>query len=257
MPRTKKIKPPMLAPAVADPEAKRKVEAAAAHVGLSIQALTDMILDNAMAIDPKKDTSIVDRYTLEDLGKRLWSMMQMSHRCERGQWFSKLTDPQKAAIITVLRHRGFSAQTISQDFEVPLEKVNKTWNAYSGQMGTQVLGLRLDTIAGQVQAVSERAQEMAMLAGDHKAFWAIEKDKVKVYQSIGIVDRAIHRVEVTHKIDDEQRAEIDRLVQIEAKTSKASERVKLLDTAANTTDAVPEGVNRDLDVPEDDVDDER
>lgn len=238
-------------PAVANPEALATAEAAAEAVGLTLQELCDLLVDNGfLAIEP--EDGITERYTLEDLGKRLWAQMQARPKEGRAPFFARLSEPQQTALMVTLRNAGFATETIAKDFEVDPLKVIRAWNHHGANLGAQVVGMRLDTIAGHLQLVAERAQEMARDKGDAKAFWSIHKEYLEKLQSIGIVDKAIHRIEVTHKIEDEQAAEIDKLIALESKKLLRFEEVKQLEIQEATPEALPAEVRLDYDEDPDD-----
>jgi hypothetical protein len=177
--------------------------------------------------------------------------MQTVPKSDRATWFSELVPMQKTSVIVVLRDHGFRTEVIARDLGVDPSDVMRTWNAYASQLGSQVIGIRLDTIAGQLQLASERAQHMATEQGDHSAYWRIEKEKVEILQSIGVVERAIHRTEVTHKIDDEQKAEIEALVALRNKQGQRKLEIGELTTEAAKGDAIPTEVIGDYDAEDD------
>lgn len=239
---TKLKKPPL----IANPAAKEKLETAAAAAGLTVQELADLVFEAGVA-PPKVKDGVVQQYTLEDLGTRLWGTMQAVPRNEREQWFAQLVPQQQIAMIVVLREQGFRTEVIARDLGIGTDFVLRTWNNYGGQLGAQVVGIRLDTIAGQLQLASERAQEMALDAGDHGTFWKIEKEKVEVLQGLGIVDKAIQKIEHTHKIDDAQKREIEELYKLRDKQGRRKIEIIELQTAEAKGDAIPEDVKSDYD----------
>lgn len=207
-------------PVVANPLAREQLERAAAAAGLTVQQLADLVFESGV-VPPKAPDGVVQRYTLEDLGTRLWGTMQGVPRSDRAAWFAALVPAQKASMIVVLRDHGFRTETIARDLGISTEDVLRTWNAYAGQLGAQVVGIRLDTIAGQLQLASEHAQQLAIANGDAGTYWKIEKEKIELLQGLGIVDKAIQKVEHTHKIDDQQKAEIEALFALRQKQQKA------------------------------------
>jgi hypothetical protein len=241
-------------PALANPAAAAQLERAAAAAGLSIQELADLVFEAGVVPPPTKD-GLTARYTLAELGKRLWGAMQTVPKNERGAWFAELAPIQRTSVIVVLRDQGFRTEVIARDLELDPADVMRTWNAYASQLGAQVIGIRLDTIAGQLQLASEKAQQMAAEQGDHRSYWNIEKQKVEMLQSIGIVERAIHRTEVTHKIDDQQMAEIEALAALRNKQNKR--RIEIAEVVAIEAkgDAIPTEVVANYDGDDDDEDD--
>jgi len=226
---------------VAKSDAMKVAAKAAASVGLTVQQLADLMVDNAITALPETD-GITEKYTLEDLGKRLWVQFSGQPRSKRAGWFDGLSDPQKTAVIVVLRDRGYSSIAIANDLQVSQDSIQRTWNAYASQMGSQVVGVRLDTIAGQLQAVYERASHMAADADDHNALWKIHREYLAALQSIGIVDSAIHRTEVTHKLDAGQMAELEKLASLRNKQGIRQAEIKLVESEDVKTDTIPSDV---------------
>lgn len=238
-------------PALASPELLERLQRAAGAAGCTLQELADLVFEAGVKPTPTTD-GITEVYTLEDLGKRLWGVMQGVPKSERAQWFSKLVPAQQTAVVVVLRDRGFRTEVIARELELNPLDVVRTWNTYSSQLGAQVVGIRLDTIAGQLQLAAERAQEMAIEANDHRGYWSIEKDKVAVLQTLGIVDQAVRRVEVTHKLDNEQKAEIDRLADLRSKQERRRVEIRELESYEKKGDDIPAEVVLDPDEEDDD-----
>lgn len=236
-----KLKPP---PAIANTEAMKTAEQAAAAVGLSVQDLCDLLVDNGITALPTSD-GITEKYTLEDLGSRLWGAMQREKKSDRATWFAKLSDPQKTAIIVTLRSRGFSTLAVATDFDLAERAVRETYNAYASELGAQVVGIRLDTMVGQMQLACERAMQMASEAGDHSALWRIQKELVATLQSVGIVDRAAHRIDVKHGLDDEAKSELDALAALENKKLLRLEHVAQHEQEIEDGDNLPDNLNHE------------
>jgi hypothetical protein len=237
-------------PTIANPAARAQLEAAASAAGLNVQQLADLVFE-AGVTPPKAPDGVTTRYSLKDLGERLWGTLQVTPRDERATWFAALVPVQQIAIIAALRDHGFRSEVIARDLGIGVDQVMRTWNIYAGRLGEQVVGIRLDTIAGQLQLASEHAQEMAVAAGDHRSYWQIEREKIEVLQSIGIVDKAINKTEVVHKIDDEQKAEIERLYKLRDKQQRRKIEVQELAQLEDKGEALPEGLG-DKDYDDDD-----
>lgn len=231
-------------PPIANPLARDQLERAAAAAGLTVQQLADLVFE-AGVVPPKAPDGVVQRYTLEDLGTRLWGTMQGVPRSARAEWFAALVPAQKASMIVVLRDHGFRTEAIARDLGISTEDVLRTWNAYSGQLGSQIVGIRLDTIAGQLQLASEHAQQIAMNNGDAGTYWKIEKEKIELLQSLGIVDKAIQKVEHTHKIDDQQKAEIEELFKLREKQQKRRIEISTQAKIEDKGDDIPADVRTD------------
>lgn len=224
-------------PWVADPGAMEKIKKAAGSIGLSVEELANLIVESGVSALPPSD-GVTGTYTLVDLGSRLWATMQSSLQSERAGWFEGLSPTQKTAVIVTLRDRGFSSQAIAGDFKISVFDVTRTWNKHADDLGAQVVGIRLNTIAGNLQIVAERAQHMAVEKGDASALWRIQKEFTAVLQSLGITDRAIHKVEVTHKFDDQKKTELEGILELERKQARRAEEVKLIE--ATVVDEVPD-----------------
>jgi hypothetical protein len=227
--------------ALGDPEAKARVDAAAKAIGLSAEELVNLIVDGGLLALPPSD-GITKTYTLKDLGYKLWIEMQGVLTSKRADFFRELLPQQQVALVVSLRDRGFASQTIAQTFEMNVTEVNRWWNEYADDLGAQVIGARLSTIAGNLQLVAQRAQEGAAQKDDYAALWRIQKELTQQLQSIGIVDRAIHRVEHehTHKMDEDQKKEIQAMVELEKKQERRAEELKRIE--AVEVDPVPDEV---------------
>lgn len=238
-------------PVIANPAAAAQLERAAEAAGLSVQQLADLVFE-AGVVPPKAPDGVVQRYTLEDLGTRLWGTMQSVPKDDRSAWFAALVPTQQASMIAVLRDHGFRSETIAIDLGIPVDQVMRTWNNYASKLGEQVVGIRLDTIAGQLQLASEHAQEMAIKDNNASVYWKIEKEKIELLQSIGIVEKAIHKTEVTHKIDDAQKAELEEFMKLRNKQQVRRIEVEELKKIEDKGEDLPAEIQeRDYDEAED------
>jgi hypothetical protein len=145
-----------------------KIKKAAAAIDLSVEDLANLIAESGVSALPPSD-GVTGTYSLVDLGSRLWATMQSSLQSERAGWYEKLSPTQQIAVIVTLRDRGFSSQAIANDFQISVFDVTRTWNKHADDLGAQVVGIRLNTIAGNLQIVAERAQHMAVEKGDASA----------------------------------------------------------------------------------------
>jgi hypothetical protein len=225
--------------ALVDPEARRKLEAAAAAAGLTMAQLVDLVHDSgAMALPPDAPDGITTTLTLGDLGLRLWGELQQVVAGDRTEWFGRLLESQKIALIVALADRGIRPELIARDLNLPSTQVRAVLDQYADRIGAQVTQVRLSTIAGHVQLAAERAMEGLRQEGDWKGYFGVQKDVVKILQSLGIVDQAIHRVEVTHKMEDNTQAEIEAMLELERKKDRRKIEISAATTA--TLDAVPQ-----------------
>lgn len=229
----------MAPPTIAASDAFQRAQAAAAAVGLSVEELADLLVDGGVTALPPSD-GVTSTYTLEDLGLRLWGEMQRRSPSRRAEWFHGLAPAQRTAMVVVLRDRGFASSTIAREFRIPEREVVTAYNAHADDLGAQVVGLRLNTIAGQMTAVYERAMELEARNGNGKAMWSIEKERIGVLQSLGIVDSAVHRSEVTHKFDETARREIEALAELRNKQRIRAEEVRQIEEEVIEPEAVGE-----------------
>ena len=227
--------------ALGDPAAKARIVDAASAIGLTAEELVNLIVDGGLLAMPPSD-GITKTYTLKNLGYQLWLEMNSVLVTQRAEFFRGLMPQQQIALVVSLRDRGFASQTIAQTFEMKVTEVNRWWNEYADDLGAQVIGARLSTIAGNLQLVAQRAQEGAAQADDYKSLWKIQKELTQQLQSIGIVDRAIHRVEHehVHKMDEDQHKEIEAMVELERKKERRAEEIKQIEAVA--VDPVPDDV---------------
>lgn len=212
--------------ALVDPQARAKALVAAQTAGFdNLEQFVDFMVDSGLLCLPPKD-GITATFTLEDLGLHLWNSMQQQPVGKRAVWFHGLATTQQTAILVVLRSRGFSTHNIARELAIEERFVRQAWTKYADDLGAQVVGIRLNTIAGELQARMELVTEQLMTSGRPELAFRVHKDYLKILQDLGVVDRAKREVVVTHKIDDEQKRELDRLVQLREKVQKRQEEIK-------------------------------
>jgi hypothetical protein len=211
-----------------DPAVRDRLIAAAEAAGLeSIEQLADLVVDSgAIAVEPD---GVSEVYTLEDLGVQMRTQMSAVLPSDRPAWFANLVETQQAAIVSVLRARGYSSQVVATDFDIDVVQVNKHFAKYSDELGGQVVNTRLNTLVGQMQLAAERASEGAMQKEDWGTYWRIQKEVIGVLQSLGITKKAIQKVEIAHTFDDQKQAELDGILAIERKRAARHEELKLAD----------------------------
>lgn len=218
---------------------ERLKKAAAAAGVATVEQLVDLVVDSGVSARPPVD-GLTERFTLENLGLRMWSVAVTKPRGLRAEWFEKLVPAQKTAIITTLRHRGYSALSISNDLGVPETEIEKTYAQNRTELGAQVLGVRLDTLVGQIWAAKARAQEGSAGKGDWATYWRIEDSSTKLLQELGVLSRAAHRVELTVKAADAKAAAVGRLSVIAEK--RAVRRLELQTLDAEVVEELPASV---------------
>ena len=212
--------------ALVDAEASRRLQVAASSAGLTLEQLVDLVADSGLLALPPGGDGITSRLTLGDLGQRMHAELLRVPQLERPAWFQKLAPVQQRAMVVAARGAGYSSEAIAKELEVSTLSVQQAYNHYADEIGSNVTMMRLNTIAGQVTLQAERAQQGLAEDGDWKSYWQTAKDMVKVLQSLGIVDQAIHRVEVTHKFDGQKQQELGALLDLERKKRVREEEIK-------------------------------
>ena len=198
-----------------DGDAKAKLSAAAEAIGCSVSQLVDLAHDASPSV-PIED-GITDSMSLEDLGRRLWTLSTAQPKSERAKWFKGLAETQKTALLTVLRQRGYATAVIAHEFDVDPIKVVEAYNRFADNLGARVTNVRMNTIAGQMQLSMEKAMQISSEKGDAATFWRIQKEAIMLMQSMGIVDRAAQKVEVENTVSighGEKEEEIRRVLEL-------------------------------------------
>ena len=230
---------------LADPKAAARIQEAAASVGITSEQLVDLVVDSGLMALPPAD-GITEVMTLEDLGTALHAQLSgVPSREDRPKWFGGLTPTQKVALITTLRAKGYSTLAISNDFGVDQLEVNRLYHEHADKLGAQVMGVRQSTLIGTLQIQAEKAQEAAMEKGDVGTFWRVAKEMISILQSMGIVDQAAHKMEVTHKFDEVKKAEIQKMLDMERRQQQRLQEIKHIE--ATVHEPIPEEVNESYD----------
>jgi hypothetical protein len=212
---------------------------AAAAAGCTVAQLVDLVKDSgALSEPPDTHDGITFTLTLKDLGRRLWHELQAVAVPDRTEWFQALLEPQKIGLVVTLVEQGFRPEIIARELGVPSLQVREWHNTYADRIGAQVTQIRLTTLAGHVQMAAERAQEGLQLKGDWKGYFSITEKMVGILQSLGVVDKAIQRVEVTHRHEDNKSEDIDALIELEKKERRRLEELKVAND--EKLDQVPE-----------------
>lgn len=231
MPRNRVEKVPGPDSALVHPDARERLERAAEAAGLTLAQLADLMVDSgALSVPPAKTPDgLVATMTVRDLGHRLFQEIQAVSRDERADWFEKLLDAQRVALVVALHDRGFRPEVISRELGRPSQEIRAWIDSYADRVGMQVTQLRLSTIAGHVMLAAEKAMQGLEAENDWKGYFSIQEKLVKILQSLGIVDQAIHRVEVTHRHEDNRQAEIEQILEIERKKQKRLLEIQMAD----------------------------
>lgn len=207
----------------------------------TVEQLVDLVVDSGVSARPPVDP-YTERFTLEELGERLWIAATTTQRTRRREWFRGLVPVQRAAIVTTLRHRGYASHAISNDFGIPELEVEEIYAEHTTKLGSQVLGVRLDTLAGQLAQAKQRAQQLASERGDAGSFWRIEKEFIGVLQDLGVIERAAHRVEVVKVAEGKKQAALDRINTLAEKRAARLEEIKRAEFEIVEPEALPEDV---------------
>lgn len=215
---------------------------AAQAVGLNTEALVNLVADSGALALPPSD-GITEQFTLDDLGHHLRTQMSQIAKTDRPEWFGQLATVQQAALVVGLHNAGSSNHAISTMFGQPILKVMETQNEYADKIGQNVTNVRLTVIVGQMQLVAEKAQHGAANKLDWSTYWRIQKELVANLQSLGIVDKAIHRVEVMHTLGDREKENIERLANLRLKQRERQEEIRGID--AEVSDVVPDQFTED------------
>ena len=212
--------------ALVHPDARLKLEAAAAAAGLTLAQLVDLVHDSgAMSVPPDSPDGITTTLTMGQLGRRMWDELLRVAHSDQPEWFAGLLVPQQVSLIVALADDGKRPELIARELGIMATRVRDVLDQYADRVGAQITQMRLSTIAGHVQLAAEKAMEGLQAEGRWKDYFAIEKDKVKILQSLGIVDQAIHRVEVTHKMEDNTQADIEAMLEIERKRQRRLDEI--------------------------------
>src|SRR5690606_26634121 len=91
---------------------------------------------------------------------------------------------------------------------------------------------RLNVIAGELAVRAEKSIEECVTQGQPDKAWRIHREFVQMLQTLGVVDRAIQRVEHVHRKEDEAEAEIRRLLELERKKERYGEEVRQIEVDA-------------------------
>jgi hypothetical protein len=215
-----------------------KLEVAASAAGLTVEQLVNLVVDSGALALPPSD-GITEQFTLEECGERLRSRLSQLPKDGYVEWYTALADVQKGALIISLRNDGASTTSISTNFGIMPNEVQRIYNEFSDKVGQNVTNVRLTTIVGNMQIVAERAQHGAASKDDWSTYWRIQKDLIAQLQSLGIVDKAIHRIEHVHTLGDREKENLERLASLRAKQLARQKEIELV-SSEPTTDALPE-----------------
>jgi len=224
MPSRKKTKSNPLA----DPSLRERVEEAAESIKMSPAQLLDALQKTLSPSEAQEHNGDVEDVTLDDIGRALTIQQNMLEDDEKREFWKKLTDIQQGALVAHLTHTGFAPTSIALAFGVSERTVREYWDQYSDRLGQRLQGIRLQTIVGNLQSRAEQLYEEARRTGKLNLAWKISMDHIKMMQDLGAVERAVHRSEVTHKLEltEAQEREYELAAELRQKRLKAQEEIK-------------------------------
>lgn len=235
-------------PDIRNPDALETIRRAASSVGLTEEQLVTLALDSGVSMLPTQN-KLTEEITVETLGKRMWDAALAVEKSKRPEWFKGLSPAQKEALVTVLRSKGFASEGIAQNFGTSSRWVTSVYNKHADDLGRPLVNIRLATLAGQLQIMAERAQEMAMRKNDPSTFFRIQKDFLSMLQSMGIVEKAATKIEVDQHVSigiEERDAHLDRLIELRQKQKIRLEEIKKAEVELIDTQPLEEDELDDL-----------
>ena len=206
-----------------------------------VQGLLDMAAESGIAALPPPD-DLTEVLTFEDLGADLAGHLPaVENDVERAKFFARLTPTQQDALLARLAAgEGKHPAKLAVAFNVPFPRLRKAIRRATDKRGDLVIGARLNTVVGGLVEAAEQAMEALAAQGDWKAYFDIRMKLTSKLQDLGVVDRAVQKIAVTHEhgIKDEQKVEIERLVELERKQQARREEIK--QASAQVIDVIPE-----------------
>lgn len=177
--------------------------------------------------------------TVADVGQALYWKLYRDK--EKKGFFKKLSEEQQAMLVAYLTHIGFAPQTIAIELDTSEQAVREHWARYADKLGQHVIGIRLQTLVGDLKAKADQLFQSAMAEGKLPLAWKITTDFVKVLQDLNIVERAAQKQEVTHKLelDEADLMELDGLMELRKKR-KDAKRLLTIEEEKPTHDPLPE-----------------
>jgi hypothetical protein len=217
--------------------AKDLLKEAAEAVGMDPKALAQLAVD---AYGSKLVDKQTESITRKELGLTLWRELQAIDKANRGDWYQKLADEQQVSLIVALRHEGYRSDVIARDLKISQYTVTELYNRYADTVGSQVSFIRINTILGIMTNDLELAQEGLRKDGDWGGFWRARKEYIKLLQDLGIVERAVQRIEVVHNFEQAKQAEIESILELERKKKVRLEEIKRAEFTVTSDDRVPQ-----------------
>jgi hypothetical protein len=172
-----------------------------------------------------------------DRGRNVWDWLCQREPARWSTLVAELQPEQRTSLVVHLLCKGHAATTVANRLGLMPNLVRDVWRDYAARIGEELLGITLPTMVGRIESRADELYEMAVEQDRPDRAWKIEKERVELYQSLGLVDRATKRFEVAHthtlakdpSQDSETQAEIQRLIALEKKRAESAERVKRID----------------------------
>ncbi len=194
----------------------------------------DELAEAAVASLPPKDvrdSELTAAMTLGEVGHSLHLKIRDADQQEWPKLWRNLTKEQRGALVAHLSHIGFAPPSIALEFATQEHLVRDLWEQYADKLGQRVTGIRLQTLVGMLQSRADTLYEEARKQGKTNLAWKIMLDLGKALQDFGVVERAVYKQEVTHKLEltDADKHELEELVKVRNKRLASTERLKQIE----------------------------
>lgn len=212
--------------ALFDAELITKLEIAARHAGFKTTeqfceavSVSGLLAKGASGPAPEEST-------LADLGRHLAGRLEQ--QADQAAWFGKLAETQKCAVVLEMLERGHSPERIAAALDCSIDKVRDTWAGYTDELGKRITGIRVSTVIGEMTARRDMLYDRAVENGQLSLAWKIQTDYAKMLGDFGIIEKAVIRQEITHKLDldDVAQEELDKLIAVREKRIAAENEIK-------------------------------
>lgn len=188
---------------------------------------------------------------MEDLGAELGA--QLAEHTGSGEdaeqrrkaFFAGLLPLQQDALLLHLsesEHKSLAQLAVA--FKVPLPRLRQALNEAILKKGEWVQSVSMEHVVGAMVMAAERSMRELAQEGSWAAYWKVQKELAGKLEDLGIVRRTPKRLDVTvHGIDDLQKQELERLLELERKQERRSEEIKR--AQVSLIDALPAHNSRD------------
>lgn len=177
---------------------------------------------------PDQRLLTVEERTLAEVGNSLAITIRATPQEQQAKLYGKLSQVQQGALICNLWREGFSPANIALNLGVSENHVRQLWHEYADQIGSKVSGIRLNTLVGEMTSRMEENYQGLLQDGKRKQAWDVYSEWIEKMQDLGLVERAVYKQEVTHKLhlDQEGQMELENILSIRAKRAAAQEQMK-------------------------------